>query len=90
MIPGFITIGSVSGSWGVAGGSDFMCTGGISFHNSPDVMYVRYKFANVRTSNQIHQDEIRVFHTVNFRAQRHPLSFSVGHAASVKVRGVSP
>ena len=54
LIPGFITLGTISNSgWGIAGGTSFDVSGGISFHNSPDVMQVRYKFSNVRTSNQI-------------------------------------
>ncbi len=42
-IPGFITLGKVSGSWGVAGSSAFAISGGIAFHNSPDVMKINYK-----------------------------------------------
>ena len=42
-IPGFITLGSISGSWGVGGSSSFTITGGIKFHNSPDVMKITYR-----------------------------------------------
>ncbi len=54
-IPGFITLGKVSGTWGVAGSSDFPVTGGISFHNSPDVMQINYKQTKLVSgkSNQI-------------------------------------
>ena len=52
-IPGFITLGNVSGAWGVAGSSSFSISGGIKFHNSPDVMKINYKLAKVKESNQI-------------------------------------
>jgi len=52
-IPGFITLGSVSGQWAVAGGSSFVISGGISFHNSPDIMQINYKMTDVMTSNSI-------------------------------------
>ena len=43
-IPGFITLGKITGgSWGSAGSSSFPITGGIAFHNSPDVMQINYK-----------------------------------------------
>ena len=54
LIPGFVTLGTITtAGWGIAGGTVLEVSGGISFHNSPDVMSVRYKFSNVRTSNQI-------------------------------------
>lgn len=53
MIPGFITLGDVSGNWGVAGSSSFGISGGISFHNSPDEITFRYKLETVSTNNQI-------------------------------------
>lgn len=42
-IPGFITLGNISGEWAVAGGTSFTITGGIKFHNSPDVMKITYR-----------------------------------------------
>ena len=53
MIPGFITLGNVSGNWGVAGSSSFGISGGIPFHNSPDEITFRYKLESVSTNNQI-------------------------------------
>lgn len=53
MIPGFITLGNVSGSWGVAGSSSFGISGGIPFHNSPDEITFNYKLETVSTNNQI-------------------------------------
>ena len=53
MIPGFITLGDVSGNWGVAGSSSFGISGGISFHNSPDEITFNYKLETVSTNNQI-------------------------------------
>jgi len=53
MVPGFITLGDVTGSWGVAGSSSFSVSGGISFHNSPDDIIFNYKLESVSTNNQI-------------------------------------
>lgn len=53
MVPGFITLGTVTGSWGVAGSSSFSVSGGISFHNSPDEIIFNYKLESVSTNNQI-------------------------------------
>lgn len=53
MIPGFITLGDVSGNWGVAGSSSFGISGGIPFHNSPDEIIFNYKLETVSTNNQI-------------------------------------
>ena len=53
MIPGFITLGDVTGSWGVAGSSSFGISGGIPFHNSPDQITFNYKLETVSTNNQI-------------------------------------
>lgn len=53
MIPGFITLGNVTGSWGVAGSSSFGISGGIAFHNSPDEITFNYKLETVSTNNQI-------------------------------------
>ena len=52
-IPAFITLGSVSGSWGVAGSSNFAVSGGMKFRNSPDVMQVNCKINKVKESTQI-------------------------------------
>lgn len=52
-IPGFITLGNISGSWGVAGSTSFSISGGISFHNSPDTMKINYKSEKINTNNQI-------------------------------------
>lgn len=53
MIPGFITLGTVTGAWGVAGSSSFGISGGIPFHNSPDEIIFNYKLESVSTKNQI-------------------------------------
>lgn len=53
MIPGFITLGDVSGNWGVAGSSSFGISGGIPFHNSPDEITFNYKLETVSKNNQI-------------------------------------
>ena len=53
MVPGFITLGKVTGSWGVAGSSSFAVSGGIPFHNSPDEIIFNYKLESVSTHNQI-------------------------------------
>ena len=52
-IPGFITLGNVSGQWGVAGSSSFNINGGIAFHNTPDQMAIRYYNAIVKGNNLI-------------------------------------
>jgi hypothetical protein len=52
-IPGFLTLGNITGSWAVAGGTSFSITGGISFHNSPDIMQINYKSQKVSGNNQI-------------------------------------
>ena len=52
-IPGFITLGKVSGKWGVSGSSTFTISGGISFHNSPDIMQIHYKLEEVKGNNSI-------------------------------------
>lgn len=52
-IPGFITLGTVTGQWGVAGSSNFAVSGGISFHNSPDSLAIRYYCASVQNNNLI-------------------------------------
>ena len=39
-VPAYITLGTISASWSVAGGSDFGVDGGITFRNSPDTMKV--------------------------------------------------
>ncbi|MBR1922718.1 MAG: hypothetical protein IJ838_03075 [Paludibacteraceae bacterium] len=51
--PGYITLGRVSGSWGIAGNSSFTISGGISFHNSPDTMKINYHLKQVKEKNQI-------------------------------------
>ncbi len=52
-IPGFITLGTVTGRWGVAGSSSFAINGGVTFHNSPDVMQIRYYQSKVKTNTLI-------------------------------------
>ena len=52
-IPGFITLGTVAGNWGVAGSSNFSVSGGITFRNTPDVMQVNAKINKVDNKNQI-------------------------------------
>ena len=52
-IPGFITLGSVSGKWGVAGSSSFNISGGMSFHNTPDQVAIRYYNSKVKNHSLI-------------------------------------
>ena len=52
-IPGFITLGKVKGTWGVAGSTSFGISGGIKFHNSPDVFSLRYNLKTVRYNNLV-------------------------------------
>lgn len=52
-IPGFITLGLVSGQWGIAGTSSFNISGGLSFHNTPDQMSIRYYNSKVTNNNLI-------------------------------------
>ena len=52
-IPGFITLGSVSGNWGVAGSSSFSVSGGISFHNTPDKMAIKYYNSKITNNSLI-------------------------------------
>ena len=52
-IPGFITLGTVSGKWGVSGSSSFPISGGISFHNSPDQVAIRYYNKKVKNNSLI-------------------------------------
>lgn len=53
MIPGFITLGTVTGSLGVAGSSSFQVSGSITFRNTPDVLSVYYKQPSISTNNRI-------------------------------------
>ena len=52
-IPGFITLGNVVGNWGVAGSSSFGISGGISFHNTPDQVAIRYYNKKVKNHSLI-------------------------------------
>lgn len=52
-IPGFITLGKVTGKWGVAGSTNIDVSGSISFHNSPDQMKIRYYSMSVENNNLI-------------------------------------
>ena len=52
-IPGFITLGTVSGKWGVAGTSSFGVSGGITFHNTPDQLTIRYYNSKVTNNSLI-------------------------------------
>lgn len=52
-IPGVLTLGNVSGKWGVAGSTNISISGGIPFHNSPDQMKVRYYSDRVFENNII-------------------------------------
>lgn len=52
-IPGFITLGTVTGKWGVAGSSSFGISGGISFHNTPDQVDIRYYSSKVKNHSLI-------------------------------------
>ena len=51
--PGMITLGTISGNLGVAGSSSFSISGGISFHNSPDLLTVRYRNAEIKNNSLI-------------------------------------
>ncbi|MCQ2342070.1 MAG: cadherin-like beta sandwich domain-containing protein [Paludibacteraceae bacterium] len=53
IIPGFITLGTVTGKLGVAGSSTFQVTGGVPFHNTPDVLSIRYKAPTISDNNRI-------------------------------------
>ncbi len=53
IIPGFITLGTVTGKLGVAGSSSFQVSGGVNFHNTPDILSVYYKFPTVSDNNRI-------------------------------------
>lgn len=52
-IPGFITLGNVTAKWGVAGSSSFGISGGISFHNTPDQVAIRYYNQKVKNHSLI-------------------------------------
>ena len=52
-IPGFITLGTVSGQWAVSGSSSFSIFEGISFHNTPDEMNIRYYNSKVDKNSLI-------------------------------------
>ena len=52
-IPGFITLGKVTAKWGVAGSSSFGISGGISFHNTPDQVAIRYYNKKVKNNSLI-------------------------------------
>ena len=52
-IPGFITLGNVTANWGVAGSSSFSISGGISFHNTPDQVAMRYYNKKVKNHSLI-------------------------------------
>ena len=52
-IPGFITLGNVTAKWGVAGSSSFGISGGISFHNTPDQVAIRYYNKKVKNHSLI-------------------------------------
>lgn len=52
-IPGFITLGTVAGKWGISGSSSFPISGGISFHNTPDQVAIRYYNKKVKNHSLI-------------------------------------
>ena len=52
-IPGFITLGTVSGKWGISGSSSFSVSGGITFRNTPDTFSVSYKNTSYADNPQI-------------------------------------
>ena len=52
-IPGFMTLGKVKGNWGVAGSTSFGISGGIKFHNSPDVFSIRYALKSVNENGNL-------------------------------------
>ena len=56
-IPGFITLGKVKGTWGVAGSTAFGISGGIKFHNSPDEFILTYTLDKVN-QNTLFQYEL--------------------------------
>ncbi|MCQ2310995.1 MAG: hypothetical protein MJZ64_04515 [Paludibacteraceae bacterium] len=53
IIPGFITLGTITGKLGVAGSSTFQVNGGVPFHNTPDVLSIRYKAPTISDNNRI-------------------------------------
>ena len=53
-VPGFISLAPIENTnWGVSASTVIKVSGGIPFHNSPDVMSVRYNLTQVLDSNQI-------------------------------------
>lgn len=52
-IPSFMTLGKVKGNWGVAGSTSFGISGGIKFHNSPDVFSIRYALKSVNENGNL-------------------------------------
>ena len=52
-IPGFITLGKVKGTWKTAGQSEFDISEGISFHNTPDQLAVKYYNNKVKNNSFI-------------------------------------
>ncbi len=50
-VPSFITLGTISGYLDVAGNSKFASAGSIPFHNTPDIMRVRYKQPTIKNNN---------------------------------------
>ncbi len=52
-ISSFITLGTITGNVQQAGGSSFAAEGNISFHNTPDMLSIRYKQPAIKTNNRI-------------------------------------
>ena len=52
-VPGYITLGNISYTYGRWGSSAFSVSGGITFRNSPDVFSVRYKLTDANNNNRI-------------------------------------
>ncbi len=46
-VPAYITLGKVSGGWGIAGSNVFKVEGGLDFHNTPDVLSINYKIDQI-------------------------------------------
>ncbi len=52
-ISSFITLGTITGNVQSAGGSSFAAEGNIPFHNTPDILSIRYKQPTIKTNNRI-------------------------------------
>ncbi len=53
LVPSFITLGTISGQLKLQGQSSFEVKGNIPFHNSPDILSIRYKQPRIEEKNRI-------------------------------------